>query len=230
MTIEKFIQYCNENPMASLSTAAYSVLYDAILKGELKAGVKLNLAQIAENFGLSRTPVADACDELVRDKFLYKNEMTRGYYVTKLHVSDYNQMVCVRRALEIAAVSAATRIHNVQHMAEMRKLAEEFQLCFLGKTKRNPSEVREMDLSFHKLVFQSSKNPYLTDCYLQTMRSLQRYLYHFEAERSQKSSCYEAIAYEHLSICNAIESGIPFVAEQAMAAHMDTVAQIYNFE
>lgn len=227
MTNEHFLQQCSENPLASLSENVYSVLYEAIVTGSLPPGTRLNLAKISCDFNLSRTPVADACEELVKLNFLYKNAESRGYYVTELQNDEYQKLVFVRRTLEVAAISAATRMQNTEYIKEMYSLAEQFKQYFMGTSKMNVLKLREIDSRFHELIFLSSKNPYLIKYHQDLMKVLQRYLYYYEKKRSAVSYNSVTIAHEHLIICKSFETGIPLLAEEAMLTHMDTSSQLY---
>lgn len=84
------------------------ILRDAIVNIDLKPGTALTEVDVANRFGVSRTPVREAFRTLVAEGFLLI-EPQKGSFVSKLRRSALQDALFVREALECAAVRLATR-------------------------------------------------------------------------------------------------------------------------
>ena len=80
----------------------------AIVERRLMPGTKLAEQQIADIFGVSRTLVRQALNQLSRDR-LVTLEPARGAFVAKPSVQEARQVFEVRAMLEAAMVQAAVR-------------------------------------------------------------------------------------------------------------------------
>ena len=93
----------------SLADIAYTPIHDAIAQGRLRAGERLVYRTIAEEFGISPTPVRDAIQRLVSNGALALDE--RGVaHVPVIDADTYIEIMTLRLQLEgMAAAALATR-------------------------------------------------------------------------------------------------------------------------
>ena len=94
----------------SLADAAYDVLQQAILRGELPPGEELSAVALAERYRVSRTPITEALQRLTHDGLVLQepHRQPRG---VKLERSDVVEIYEMRAQLEAAAAErAASRI------------------------------------------------------------------------------------------------------------------------
>ena len=87
---------------------AYTVLRDAIVRGELAPGRQLSENELAELLGISRTPVREALIRL-RDDRLVEIVPQLGTFVTHISEAGVADAQFIREALECAAVRIAAR-------------------------------------------------------------------------------------------------------------------------
>ena len=80
-----------------LSKKVYSILKKEIIKGSFKPGFKMLEAKIAEQMGISRTPVREALRELAAEGFVILNP-NQGVTVRK------NSPECIKEILQIRSV------------------------------------------------------------------------------------------------------------------------------
>ena len=226
-----FLKYSEDAPLESLSNIVYNILYDAIVIGKLKPGEKINVNQFAQNFNLSRTPIVDACEALKNIKYIEVFSNKKGYYVSQIYFDEFKHLSQVREILEISATSTVTLIHNLENIKEMYKLAKEFRILFKSYDNYSAKKILINDMHFHELLFKSTKNSYLIEIYSRLIKIMQRYLYFFQMlmTKSPNEDVLEECSYQHISICKAIDSGIPYVAEKAMERHMITATSIHTF-
>ncbi len=104
---------------------------DAILKGTLKPGEKVAEPELAERFGISRTPIREAFRQLESEGYLTVIPR-KGAVVTALSEQDVQEFYAIKSILEgYAAELAATRlslkeIERLEAINErLRELAKE---------------------------------------------------------------------------------------------------------
>jgi DNA-binding GntR family transcriptional regulator len=103
----------------SLSEHAYRVIRTAVLRNILAPGYFASEREVAERFGLSRTPVREALLRL-RDEGLVEVQPRRGVRVLPLSVDDVREIHQIARALELeAALTLAARPATAEDLAEV---------------------------------------------------------------------------------------------------------------
>lgn len=90
-----------------LSKKVYRILKARIIKGDLTEGGKLFEAKIAEQLGISRTPVREALKGLAAEG-LVKMTPNQGVVVINVSIEDLKEVLQIRRVLEGLAASITT--------------------------------------------------------------------------------------------------------------------------
>ena len=93
---------------SDLSYPVYKKIREMILKNELKPGEKLLQEKLAEQLGVSRTPLLKAL-QMLEHELLVESIPRRGMYVKKLSVDEMNEIYEVREAFECMAVKLTIR-------------------------------------------------------------------------------------------------------------------------
>jgi DNA-binding GntR family transcriptional regulator len=89
--------------MRPLSEQVYERISDEIVNGVVEPGAPLVQEQLADEYGVSRTPVRDALNRLVHEG-LATLVPGAGYFATTLTPSNVAEVYEVRKALEIMAI------------------------------------------------------------------------------------------------------------------------------
>ena len=85
---------------------------DAILSGDFPAGMRLTELQLADEMGVSRTPIREAIRNLEQEGLVVMIPR-HGAYVADVSIHDINEVYEIRTALEtLAAGLAAERIED----------------------------------------------------------------------------------------------------------------------
>lgn len=92
-----------------LADQAYDVLRGRILRGELGGGAHLSVPRLAEELGLSRSPVREAVQRLVAEG-LGDEVAHRGVVVARVDDSELDEVTDLRAILEGYAAGRAARI------------------------------------------------------------------------------------------------------------------------
>ena len=91
---------------STLTTRALEALRAAIVDGRLVAGERYSVAQLAERFGVSRTPVREALLVLERQGVV-RFERNRGVRVLETTAHDLEEVFALRLLLEVPATRRA---------------------------------------------------------------------------------------------------------------------------
>jgi len=137
-----------------LSTKVYRILKSRIIKGNLKPGERLLESKIAEQLGVSRTPVREALQKIAAEGFV-KMEPNLGIVVHEFSLKDLKEVLQIRRVLERLAASAAAEKINQEEINQLEKNIEETNICVI---KNDVVTYIEFNAKFHNLICQFSRN------------------------------------------------------------------------
>ena len=205
----------------SVVDLAYRRIRDLVLSGELAPGARLGQVELAERFGISRTPVREALRRLAGEG-LVDQISNRGFRVADLGLDAVLRRLEVRALLEpgIARLAAARR--NERDVAEMRAAIEREERAGSG------IEAHDASRDFHLALARATGNEEL-------VRVLES-LWLVEVGRRLLSRRYavsnwqaEDVA-EHRGILSAVELGRPDEAERLMAEHVRRAVQHWEPE
>ena len=138
------------NPLKNTVEQLHTILRKEIIDMRLKPGEPIFEKDLCQRFGVSRTPVREACMRLSFDN-LVEIFPQRGTFVTKISRQDVHEDHFVRDALE-----RATIIYAVEHLTSkdkdnLRKILDKQQIC----VDSNDSEkLYQLDEKLHKYLAQ----------------------------------------------------------------------------
>jgi DNA-binding GntR family transcriptional regulator len=101
---------------STLATRALEALRAAIVDGRLEAGERYPVAQLAERFGVSRTPVREALLVLER-RGVVRFERNRGVRVLETTAHDFEEVFALRPLLEARATHRAGELLSKDDLA-----------------------------------------------------------------------------------------------------------------
>jgi len=137
-----------------LSTKVYRILKSSIIKGNLKPGEKLSESKIAEQLGVSRTPVREAIQKIAAEGFV-KMEPNLGIVVHEFSLKDLKEVLQIRRVLEGLAASLTAEEITQEEVSQLEKIIEETNICVI---KNDVVTYNEFNAKFHSLICQFSRN------------------------------------------------------------------------
>ena len=117
----------------NLSEQAYNQIKDAICQGRIAPGDILSESRLAEDLGMSRTPVREALRSLASEGFLeIKNGV--GAYVKPLSSKDMENLYEIRCLLEMQAIKTSIYRITDQEIDDMeRRFQEVYDACERGE-------------------------------------------------------------------------------------------------
>ncbi|MHB1517170.1 MAG: GntR family transcriptional regulator [Acidimicrobiales bacterium] len=191
---------------------AYRSIKDAILNLEIAPGTQLRAEELAQNFGISRTPVREALLRLEQDG-LVRTVARVGTFVAEITASDVAELFELRGLLEShAAKKAAGALSEEALVSIDRLLAEGATAVGRGDLKG----FQTSEIEFHDHLLRAAGNRRLL-----AVMSLLRDLTHRQRALSLgvRDNVEQSLA-EHRAVAAALRRRDAEAAGQLMAAHL----------
>ncbi len=141
----------------SLTTLIFEKIREDVLNNVYKSGEKIIEAKVAEEMGVSRTPVREALKQLELDG-LVENIPNRGVIVKGVTRNDIDDIYEMRVAIEGIAAR-----WSVERMSEesLKDLKEIYELMEFYTTKNDIDKIFELNTKFHEVIYKSACSRYL---------------------------------------------------------------------
>jgi DNA-binding GntR family transcriptional regulator len=196
----------------SLNDKAYDHLRQAILGGKLPVGTIIAETKVAEDLGISKTPVRQAL-QLLRTEGLLEVGPRRQLVVRGFSAAHRNEVLRVREALEEIAIETACRVITLDDIDMLRLL-----LLRQGRAADayNENDFLVLDEEFHILIAKSANLPIVARL-LEQMRGFARIM---RLGRTQPPEHLRDILVEHTRIIDAIEQRDVVAAQAALHEHL----------
>jgi DNA-binding GntR family transcriptional regulator len=207
------------SPPSSLEQHVYELIKHDILSGHLHRGEPLVEARLAQEFGVSKTPVREALIRLRLDG-LVSIERFRGARVANPSLRDVRETVELRRWIESGIADRIAEERPPDILARLRKNIKESKLALRqGKEEEYLTAIREFDDILAAGTGNALAYRLLRDLYnifgLIAVSTLPA------PDRRQRS------INEHVRIVDAIAAGDRRRAIEATIAHVDSLEQDY---
>lgn len=205
----------NHRPLREI---VYEELKMQILKGQIVPGTRMMEVEMAEEMGVSRTPIREAIRKLEKEG-LVTIEPRKGAYASQISTKDMVDILEVRQNMEgLAAYYAAMRMNEDQK----KKLAEIAEAYNKAVIENNTPDMIKFDTAFHHLIVEGSGNKMLVHMIeqLQELVLRFRYLYYDDFRRAEK------MPREHKMIYDAILNGDIEKARKAADVHIDRLKKL----
>ncbi|MEC3861051.1 GntR family transcriptional regulator [Mesobacterium sp. TK19101] len=133
---------------------AYTLILEAIDMGEFKPGDRLVESDLADRFGVSRTPIREALQRLETQSLLARDG--RSLIVASLDHNQMAELYVVRTELEGLAARLAARHATEEEIQVLREMVDEDRALM-----NDPSALARANRRFHKMIHLASHNRYL---------------------------------------------------------------------
>lgn len=205
----------NHRPLREI---VYEELKTLILTGQIHPGMRLMEEELAEEMGVSRTPIREAIRKLEKEG-LITIEPRRGAYVSQMSTEDMVDILEVRQNMEgLAARLAALRMSG----EEKQKLVEMADRYGKAVSDGNMEEMIRCDTAFHHMIVEATGNRILIKMVeqLQELVLRFRYLYYDNFKRA------EQMIREHEQIYSAIMEENAEAAGDAADLHIQRLKEM----
>ncbi|KQW70082.1 GntR family transcriptional regulator [Methylibium sp. Root1272] len=195
-------------PRSDFVETVYRVLADAITDGSLRPGERLTQEEIAEQLGVSRSPVLQALRMLKKDG-LIEDAPGRGVQVAPLNPEWVGHLYEVRGALDALAARMAASSHRTLDPA----------LIEHGREVAHGDDLRaiiDADIAFHHAIYAASGNPLIAESANHFWAHLRRVMGAVHRGVAQRETIWD----EHQAIADAIAQGDPDRAAMLTGLHV----------
>lgn len=202
----------------SLTDEVVGVVRSAIRSGELAPGSLYSVNQLAERFGISRTPVREGLLRL-EEAGMVSFERNRGFRVLDRTSHDIAEVFQLRLLLEVPATAAAAARTD---RTAVDLLRHDIEAMLARAESRDLVSFWEHDCSFHDRILRLGGNQRLA----KIVAGLRDTTITLGISTVDGARSLEDVAAEHLPILTALERGDGVKAALAMRIHLLRTAEI----
>lgn len=195
-----------------LSKKVYFILKKEIIKGSFKPGDKVLEGRIAEQMGISRTPVREAIRELAAEGFVTLSP-NQGVVVRSVSAESIREVLQIHSVLEGLAARLSCEVINEEDLKELENYVNKMEKL---TNKKDLSTYSEVDLRFHELIVNICRNKRLMQMRKNISDQAQRYrISSLRIPRRLKESLKE-----HRKILEAFKTKDPKKADSMSQKHI----------
>lgn len=211
------------------SSHAYQRLRELIVHGRLAPGTWIIESEVAARLGVSRTPVRAALQRLEQEGYIVgtcRGQQIRSAVAPLTREDAHELFVIVGRLEALAAMEAARLPAPVRDpiVEDLRRLNDGF-LAAASDHVYDPGRLFELDTAFHRRFVDAGAGPRVHALHEAIKPQAERYI------RLYYTALIDEVATsarEHGHIIDAIASGDPIVARDAVEINWSNAADRLN--
>lgn len=204
----------------SLREVVFEAMREAILTQVLKPGERLMEVQLAEEMGVSRTPVREAIKKLESEGFVVMVPR-KGAYVAELSPIDMQELYEIRSGLEILACALAAERATQEEIEEMQNFLNQATEHFASE---NITGIVKYDIGFHGLIYQATRNERL----IAVLNNISQQVYRIRAASILLPGRKDESLEEHKKILEAISLRDIDLAQRLAREHIEHAENAMN--
>jgi DNA-binding GntR family transcriptional regulator len=179
--------------------------------GDMPPGTPLDERMLAERFGVSRTPVREALQQLSVQNMV-RIVPRVGVFVSRLSITQLRETLELLGELEaVAAKLSARRMDDEQRVRLKAARAE----CEQAHAEDDGKRFAKANADFHDTVYAGSHNEYLVE----QIQSIRRLMQRYRPRIFQTPARRQRVLEDHQRLADAILSGDETAAHAAMLEH-----------
>jgi DNA-binding GntR family transcriptional regulator len=196
---------------ASLRNKVFKYIKSQIINGVYGPGDSLLESKLADELGVSRTPIREAI-RLLELEGLVETTAKKGATVLGISRKDVQDIYAIRQLVEgLAARWATSRLTP----PEIKELQKTFDLMEFFAQKQDAEEIAELDNKFHHIIYEASGSKILK----LTLGNLHQYVQMARVKSLQIHERLPQTLEEHHAVLEAFLAKDPDAAEKALAYH-----------
>jgi DNA-binding GntR family transcriptional regulator len=198
----------------SFKNKAYEALKSVIVAMDVyrnRQEIRLDERQLAQDFGVSRTPVREAMAQLEREGFV-RSVPRRGVYVVRKTKSEVIEMITAWAALESMAARLITQNAGDEEIASLRRMFATFEG---GELRAHLDEYSEANIEFHQTIIRMSGNGVL----ISLAENLFTHMRMIRRKTIAEKDRVERSIRDHMNIIEALEARDTVRGEELVRNH-----------
>ena len=203
----------NIDEFLPLRDVVFNTLRKAILTGELQPGERLMEIHLANQLGVSRTPIREAIHKLALEGLVIMIPR-RGAEVAQITEKSLKDVLEVRRALDaLCAELACDRITEAEKK-QLQKACSDFEKATVTG---DATTIAEADVTLHDIIVAATGNERL----IQLVNNLSEQMYRYRFEYIKDENKHKHLVEEHRMIYDSIVRHDKEGAARAAKLHID---------
>ena len=203
----------NMDEFLPLRDVVFNTLRKAILTGELKPGERLLEIQLANQLGVSRTPIREAIRKLELEGLVIMMPR-RGAEVAQITEKDLRDVLEVRRALDALCAELACDRITEEEKQKLKDACDEFEKA---TATGDATTIATADVALHDIIVEVTGNRRL----IQLINNLSEQMYRYRFEYIKDENQHNNLVEEHRMIYESIVRGDKEGAAKAAKLHID---------
>lgn len=193
----------------------YQAIRDAVICGELPPGSRVTEMQLAQQFGMSRTPLREAITRLEAEQLL--SRMPNGALtITPLDMTQMSDIFDIHERIEGLVIAALARRKDEEVVHHLDALVRQETVLTEAVDFR---VVYDLDRAFHDILWEHAGKSQAVAILVGFVGLIERYQRLAPLPKNTKAR-RDAIASEHVVMRNAIAEGDSVWAELALKTHV----------
>lgn len=208
-----------ENKRKPLTQKAYQTLKDEILDQKLLPRQALVEAELASQYGMSKTPVREALVTLAREG-LVEIDAFRGGRVRDFTSEDVREIYELREVLEPFALERSAPVMDEEDRQNLRRILEEAESAMEESQQR---KLARLNRAFHNALFTKCGNSRV----IETLSRMQDQIQAIALRFWRMQASYLEEAEQHNAVLEAIEANNPRQAAELLREHIAEAREKY---
>jgi DNA-binding GntR family transcriptional regulator len=186
---------------------------ERILDGELAPGNQVKEMILAERLGISRAPVREALQILMREG-LISSEPQRGKFIRALTGKEIKDTYFIGGVLEGAAIALSLDRFTEEDLTALQDMLGTMRAT--AATATSMLDFASLDNEFHDMLLARADNPGLTELARRTCLNISKFLFY---NRWRSLFTPEEYCLRHEAILAAVRGKDPVRVEQTLRDH-----------
>lgn len=197
-----------------LRDIVFKTLREAIITGNLKPGERLMEIRLANELGVSRTPVREAIKKLEQEGLVVMRAR-KGAVVAPINEKDVREVLEIRKALESLACRLACSKAGADKIRQLRSINK---VIARAVKDEDIILISEKDVEFHDVINSMTENEHLVSI----LKTIKEHIFRYRLEFIKDMPDRNVIVEEHNRIIDAIAAMDVDTAELEIGKHIDS--------
>jgi DNA-binding GntR family transcriptional regulator len=206
----------------SLTQTVLSHLRSSIVHGDLELGQLLSERRLADELGVSKTPVREALAQL-QNEGLVRIYPHRGASVFTLSAREVSELCEFRSALESAALGLAVSRNPDAFASALAPVVDDMAAA---QRRGDQRAYLDLDTRYHAIFFEHCDNRYLLECYDRNVGKIAALRTHLAVKPLHTKLSFQ----EHKLMLEAIRNGDIAKTLTILDAHIGRTRETYSAE
>lgn len=217
----QLLQLKEQNPFAALHDIICDLLMQDIISFRLAPGSRVVESNVAECFGVSRSPVRTALDILCQKGYLYQSG--RSYFVKEFSKKEFKDLGDLSGMLEPYAAGEAAEKLTAAQLDQLYEMAYKLQTLYREATGETLSTsfmpLMDMEYQFHTFLVDAADNEVISKIYQDY--KLRILYYRSYILQNPPRDVLNILADDHLRICDILKLRDKEMAIAAAKRHIN---------